>query len=163
LLPDLAQRTVRELLREYVDVRLAAAESGDVEAAISRSEEIHALLWAQATASVRENPSSIAAGLFVQALNEVIDLHSKRVMVALRSRIPGTIWIALYAVAFLALGTMGYHSGLAGTNRSFAIITVAITFSAVIWLVRDLDTAQEGTLRISQQTMVDLRNSMNAP
>jgi hypothetical protein len=33
----------------------------------------------------------------------------------------------------------------------------------VIWLVRDLDTAQEGTLRVSQQAMIDLRNSMSGP
>ena len=160
-LPGTQQRAVRELQREYVDVRLAAADSGDVESAIKRSEEIHTLLWTEASASVSANPSSIAVGLFVQALNEVIDLHAKRVMIALRSRIPPTIWITLYSIAFFAFGTMGYHSGLAATNRSFALLAVAIIFSAVIWLIRDLDTAQEGTLRVSQQTMIDLRNSMN--
>jgi len=156
------QRAVRGLLREYVDVRLAAAESGDVEPAIKRSEEIHTLLWTQATASMSENPSSIAVGLFVQALNEVIDLHAKRLMIGVRSRIPPPIWIVLYSIAFFAFGTMGYHGGLAATNRSFALVAVAIIFSAVIWLIRDLDTAQEGALRVSQQAMIDLRNSINA-
>jgi hypothetical protein len=159
-LPETEQRTVRDLLREYVDVRLAAVESGDVAGAIRRSEEIQVLLWAQAAANMRENPGSIAAGLFVETLNDVIDLHSKRVMISVRSRIPPTIWIALYAIAFFAFGTMGYHSGLAATSRSFAILAVAIIFSAVIWLVRDLDTANEGTLQVSQQAMIDLRNSM---
>jgi hypothetical protein len=84
-------------------------------------------------------------------------------MVALRTRIPSTIWAALYAVAFLAFGTMGYHGGLAAANRSFAVLAVAVIFSAVIWLIKDLDTAQEGTLRVSQQAMVDLRDSMNGP
>jgi hypothetical protein len=161
-LPAQRSQTVRSLLREYVDVRLAAAETGDIDAAIGRSEQIHTLLWAEASASVGAEPSSMAVGLFVQALNDVIDLHSKRIMVAVRSRIPGPIWLALYCVAFLALGAMGYHSGLAGTSRSFAVIAVALAFSAVISLVRDLDTAREGVLRVSQQTMVDLRNSINA-
>ena len=160
-LPQAERRAVRELLREYVDVRLAAAQSGDVEAAISRSAELHAQLWTLGTAGVRENPDSIVGGLFIQALNELIDLHAKRVMVAVRSRIPPAIWIALYAIAFFALGTMGYHSGLAGAPRSYAIVAVA--FSAAIWLITDLDTAQEGSLRVSQQTMVDVRESMDAP
>jgi hypothetical protein len=160
-LPEAARAAVRDLLREYVDVRLAAAETGDVAPAIKRSEEIHNLLWAHASASMVANPDSIAYGLFVETLNDVIDLHSARVMIAVRSRIPPTIWIVLYSISFFAFGTMGYHAGLAAANRSFALLAVAIIFSAVIWLVRDLDTAQEGVLRVSQQAMIDLRNSMN--
>jgi hypothetical protein len=99
----------------------------------------------------------------VQALNEVIDVHSKRVLIGARSRVPSTIWLALYAVAFFSLGTMGYQSGLGGARRSFAVVSVAITFTAVIGLIADLDSSQEGTLRVSQQSMVDLRNSMTPP
>lgn len=161
-LPDEQRAVVRDLLREYVEVRLAAAESGDVDSAIKRSEEIQNLLWAQATTAMVESPRSVAYGLFVETLNDVIDLHAKRIMISVRSRIPPTIWIALYSIAFFAFGTMGYHGGLGAANRSFALLAVAVIFSAVMWLVRDLDTAQEGTLRVSQQAMIDLRNSMNA-
>jgi hypothetical protein len=160
-LPEVARAEVRDLLREYVDVRLAAAETGDVAPAIKRSEEIHNQLWTHASASMVENPNSIAYGLFVETLNDVIDLHSARVLIAVRSRIPPTIWLALYSIAFFAFGTMGYHAGLGSANRSFALIAVAVIFSSVIWLIKDLDTAQEGTLRVSQQSMIDLRNSMN--
>jgi hypothetical protein len=71
--------------------------------------------------------------------------------------------VALYTVAFLALGTMGYQSGLSGTSRSFAVVAVAVTFTAVIGLIADLDSSQQGTLRVSQQSMIDLRNSMTVP
>jgi hypothetical protein len=161
-LPDADRRAVRELLREYVDIRLSAVETGDIAPAIARSEEIHTLLWARAAANMNANPESIAGGLVIETLNEVIDLHAKRVQVGARYRIPSTIWIVLYAIAFFAFGTMGYHGGLAAANRSFALLAVAIIFSAVIWLIRDIDTSQEGTLRVSQQAMIDLRNSMNA-
>jgi len=163
LLPESHTADVRALFREYVDVRLAAAETGAIVETIRRSEELQVQLWAHAVASMRERPDSLAVGLFVQALNAVIDVHSKRVMVGVRGRIPGTIWVALYAVAFFSLGTMGYQGGLAGTSRSFAIIAVAITFTAVIGLILDLDRPQEGTLRVSQQSMIDLRNSMTGP
>lgn len=151
---------VRALLREYVDVRLQAVRTGNVTAAIQRSEEIQNQLWSHATDVATNNPNSIIVGLFVQALNEVIDLHAKRVTLSLRNRIPGPIWAALYAVAMLSLAAMGYHGGVCGTTRSLATLAVAITFSLVIWLVVDLDRPAEGTIRIDQQVMIDLQNSM---
>ena len=66
------------------------------------------------------------------------------------------------AVAVFSLATMGYHSGLAGTSRSLAVLAVAFTFSAVIGLIADLDRPQEGGLKVSQQALIDLRQSMNA-
>jgi hypothetical protein len=81
-------------------------------------------------------------------------------MVGLRSRIPAAIWGILYAVAVLTLAAMGYHGGLAGTSRSLALLAVALTFSAVMWLIADLDRPGEGALKVSQQAMVDLQSSM---
>jgi hypothetical protein len=159
-LPGAERDSARALLREYVDIRLAAVESGEVEGAMRRSEEIHTALWEIATDAMNDEPRSVAAGLFVETLNDTIDLHAKRVQVALRSRIPPTIWYALYAISFFAFGTLGYHAGLGAANRSYATIAVAIIFSAVIWLIADLDTAAEGTLRVSQQALIDVRNSM---
>jgi hypothetical protein len=159
LLAD-GREEVRAMLREYVDVRLEAVESRDIEQAVRRSEELQGRLWAHAVAAGEKNYNPVMVGLFVQALNEMIDLHTKRVTVALRSRIPGAIWAALYMVATLGLGAMGYHAGLVGTSRSLAILVVVIAFAVVIWLIADLDRPQEGSLKVSQQAMKDLRASM---
>jgi hypothetical protein len=162
MLPEGGQE-IRALLREYVDMRLQALRSGDLKQGIRGSEEIHGRLWAKAEAVAKKNPGSIVVGLFIQSLNEVIDLHAKRVWAAFYNRIPGSIWLALYSVAVLALGSMGYHGGLAGTSRSLAILAVAFTFSVVMWLIADLDRPHEGSLIVSQQPMIDLRNSMSKP
>jgi hypothetical protein len=160
MLPEPHQSRVRALLRDYVDVRLEAVRSGVVQPAVKRSEEIHALLWSEATAVVHADARSIPAGLFVEALNDVIDLHTTRIQASLRSRLPLTVWVVLFAVAFASFGAMGYHAGLSGTTRSPAIIVLCIAFAAVIWLVADLERPHGGMLRVSQQPMVDLRKSM---
>ncbi len=152
---------MRALLRSYVDARLEAVRSGRVAEEILRSEDIQDQLWSAATAVGLQHPDSIVVGLFVQSLNEVIDLHAKRVTAGLRNRIPGAIWVALLTIATLSLAAMGYHSGLVGTIRSLALIVVAIAFSAVIALIADLDRPQEGTLTVSQQALIDVRHSMN--
>ena len=151
---------VRGLLREYVDQRLAAVKGGNVVTALKESEALQSKLWALAVTAGQQHPNSIVVGLFVESLNDVIDLHAKRVTAGLRNRIPGTIWVGLFVIATLSLGAMGYHSGLAGPTRSLAVVAVAFAFSAVIALVVDLDRPQEGALVVSQQPLIDVRQSM---
>ncbi len=158
LLPESHRAEVRRLLREYVDVRLAAVQEGSFEAGIRRSNELQGRLWSEAVAAAEKDPRSVSSGLFLQALNEVIDLHAKRLMLAVRNRIPPPVWAVLLAVAVLSFGAMGYHEGLTGTGRSPAVLAIALTFAAVIWLIADLDRPQLGLLRVSQQPMIELRN-----
>jgi len=162
MLPD-RRDAIRALLRDYVDVRLKAVQSGNVTEGIRRSESLQDQLWAQAVAIGEDNPTSIVVGLFVESLNEVIDLHAKRVTASLRNRIPGVIWAVLFVLAALSLSAMGYHAGLAGTSRSVAELVVAFAFSAVIGLIADLDRPQDGALVVSQQALIDLRQTMTVP
>jgi hypothetical protein len=159
MLPEPMRTETQNLLREYVDVRLEAVQPGKLDQAVKKSEELHKRLWSQAVAATEKDRSDIT-GLFVSSLNEVIDLHAKRVMAGLRSRVPGVIWIVLYVLAILAMVMMGYHSGLAQSRRSIAVIAVVIGFSAVFYLIADLDRPGQGALQVSQQSMIDLRDSM---
>ncbi len=162
MLADPYRTTVREGLREYVDVRLDAARTGVVAEALRRSEELHGTLWSQAVAVAEKSPNSEVVALFIESLNDVIDLHAERAQVVLRSRIPVMLWIVLYAITVAGMAGMGYQAGLAGTSRSLAALALAFTFSAVIVLIADLDRPQEGTLRVSQQALIDLQQMMHA-
>jgi hypothetical protein len=162
MLPERGQQ-VRTLLRDYVAARLDAVQPGRLAEGIRRSDDIQQKLWTETETLGNQNPNSIVVGLFVQSLNQMIDLHAARMQAGLRSRIPGAIWLGLFAVAALSLTTMGYHAGLSGTRRSLAIVTVAVTFAVVVELIADLDRPQEGVLRISQQALLDVQRSMNPP
>jgi hypothetical protein len=56
---------------------------------------------------------------------------------------------------------LGYQGGLANSKRSFAVIGLILGFSLVLYLIADLDRPGKGMLQVSQQTMIDLRRSMN--
>ncbi len=159
LVPEPHRAEIRTLLREYVDRRLEAVEPGATVPALARSEELQGRLWAQTVRVAEKNPTPIT-GLFIQSLNEVIDMHAKRVTLGLRNRIPMTIWGALYFTAVLAMVGVGYHEGLTSSNRTLATVVLVVTFSVVLWLLADLDRPQEGLIRVSQQAMIDLRKSM---
>src|SRR5262249_9618462 len=154
---------VRDLLRDYVAARLEAVDPGKLGEGIRHSEDIQQKMWTEAETIGQKNPNSIVVGLFIQSLNQMIDLHAARMQAGLRSRIPIAIWLRLFAVAALSLATMGYLAGLSGTRRSLAIAAVAVTFAVVIELIADLDRPQEGILRVSQQALLDVQRSMNVP
>jgi hypothetical protein len=162
MLPERGQ-DVRNLLRDYVAARLDAVQQGNLAEGIRRSEDIQQKVWTEAETIGSKNPNSIVVGLFVQSLNQMIDLHAARMQAGMRSRIPGAIWVGLVTVAVLSLMAMGYFEGLTGTRRSLAVFGVAIAFSVVIELIADLDRPQEGFLRISQQALLDVQRSMNPP
>jgi hypothetical protein len=151
---------IRALLREYVEVRIEAVKPGKLAEGVRRSEDLQNRLWGLTVPIALKNPNSIIVGLFIQSLNEVIDLHTKRLTAALRNRIPFAIWAALYGISIFSFAAMGYHSGMTGTTRSLVIVVVALTFAVVIVLIADLDRSQEGSLTVSQQALVDLRQSM---
>jgi hypothetical protein len=162
LIPQPQRSEIRTLLRDYVDVRLGGVETGMGAPAVARSEELQGRLWAQAVTVAAKNPTPIT-GLFVQSLNEVIELHTKRVTLGMRNRIPITIWGALYLTVILAMVGVGYYSGLTSKTRTLERLILVATFSGVLWLLADLDRPQEGLIKVSQQAMVDLRQSMTPP
>lgn len=154
---------IRSLLRDYVEVRLAGAGEPDGGQAIARSEEIHKQLWSRVIAEGEKNPGSIVVGLFVHTLNDLIDLHAKRVQVGMRSRIPLIIVYVLIFVTVLAMTSMGYIAGLAGRRVHLVTGALVLAFSSVMFLIIDLDRPQEGLLKVSQQSMLDLRQKLAGP
>jgi len=139
LLPEPHRTEIRNLLREYVDARLEAYQSGQVERAHAQAEESHLRLWSEAIAAEEKTSRPISAGYFIQSLSEVVALSTKRIMIGYWFRIPDIIWVALYVMTALAVASIGYHAALTGTSRSFVVPAFAIIFSAVVLLIVDLD------------------------
>jgi hypothetical protein len=159
LLPQSQRTEVRDLLRNYVDVRLNRPPEERIEQAIARSEAIQNRLWAQAVAAVGKD-NSPAVALFIQSLNETIDLQAKRVTAGWRSRIPSEIWGALGLVAVASMAAVGYYTGLTSTRRSLSWPALALAFSAVMLLIADLERPAAGAVQVSRQALIDIRHSM---
>ena len=160
LLPLPQRAEIERLLREYVQVRIEATEDGRTQQAIVRSEQLHEELWVQAAAVSEKDAHSIVTGIFIQSLNEVIDLHARRMLVGIRSRIPLVLWLGLFGLSMLGMAAVGYHAALSGTRRSPVMFGLVVAFSVVLLLIADLDRGQEGLRRVSQQAMIDLQKSI---
>lgn len=162
LLPETHREEIRNLLREYVDLRLDGVRSGKFEQAVARSEDLHGRLWLLAVASREKTPNQAFAVQFIQSINEIINLHTRRIIAGFEFRIPNIIWIVLYAITALASASIGYHSGLTGRSRPLVALAIILAFSAVIFLIEDLDRPMYGLLEVSQRALIDLQRMMNA-
>lgn len=160
LLPEPERSEIASLLRRYTALRTQKMTAENIGSLIAESEKLHEQMWSQAVAAAERNSGSILTGLFLQSLNESIDLHSKRVFVGLYSRIPITLWLVLLSLVVLGMISLGYQAGLSATRRSLEMPIFALAFACVLYLIVDLDRAHEGLLQISQQAMVNLHNSM---
>ena len=161
--PDRAEAV--RLLRDYVDLRVAAVQSRDIarlRASVVESERTQRRLWDMAVANARKDMNSDVAALYIESLNEMANLHASRVSVGLHVRIPSAIWLALYALVIVSMLAVGYHAAIAGSRRSWMMLILALSFSMVITLIAALDRTEGGYLPVSQQPLEDLRVSMGA-
>lgn len=153
----------QSMLREYLSHREELMLAGRVADAIAKSEELQRRLWREATLAVRTDPAPIPTGIYVQSLNEVIDIHTLRVNAGLHSRVPLVVWIALLGLTAVSMAGVGYQTGVTERSRSLAEVGLAVAFSLVIFLVADLDRPGEGVMRTNRWALEDLERSLTPP
>jgi hypothetical protein len=161
-LPEPASSRSQDLLREYVSLRIASDDVGEVQAQISRSVEIHNQLWSIAEELARSTPGSELLALYIESLNETIDLHETRITSGLYARVPATVVFLLLLGSTLTLGMMGYNAGLTRRRGPVTAVVLIVVLGAVTTLIVDLDRPREGLLTVSQKPMMDLQEQVAA-
>jgi hypothetical protein len=160
-LSEPASTDSRTILREYVSQRIATADTEQVAAAIVRSEELQAELWAIAEEVARTEGSDVVA-LYIESVNEIIDLHTNRVVAGVYARVPITILWLLIGGIVLSLGLVGYNAGQGQKRSPLIAIVLVVSLGAVLWLVIDLDRPQDGFVTVSQQPLIDLEEKLRS-
>ena len=162
-LPESASSVSRNLLREYVPLRIATSDMEEMQVKLARSAEIHAALWSIAEELARTTPESDVLALYIESLNDTIDFHSTRLTAGLYARVPETVLFLLFAGSGLTLGMVGYGAGLLRRRGLITAAAMIIVVGAVITLVVDLDRPREGLLTINQQPFIDLQRQVGPP
>ncbi|MGB0133964.1 hypothetical protein, partial [Dokdonella sp.] len=163
MLPGPIDRTnARELVRSYLDQRLAYADKSNIEAArmhavLLDSKQIEKRLWDIVMRNVHGDMNSDYAALLVESLNEVATAQASRVDVVSESRIPTGIWVVLYGLTILGMMSIGYHSAIVQSKRSKATVLLALSFATVISFLISMDRP-DGYIEVTQQPLIDLKD-----
>jgi hypothetical protein len=166
-LPEPERGEAGQLLKEYVAARLKAVclmqshemPMADAEKLLSAADRSQHRLWQMAVVNARKDMNSDVAALYLESLNELIEIHASRVAVGLQQRIPVPIWFVLCGLTLCGMALVGYQTGIAGSKRSGARPFLAISFSMVVALIAALDRP-DSFLKVSQRPLNDLLDAM---
>lgn len=107
--------------------------------------------------------NSDVAALYIESLNEVIDIHALRVAIGIQARIPTVIWLVLFGITILGMLGIGFQAGITSANRSIVQPILAVSFALVITLIALLDRPNTGLITVSQQSLTDLSDALDVP
>ncbi len=146
---------------EYVEIRLWLVENPDeVKKALQQSGIIQNNIWSQITSLVNEDVGNDKINtLLIEAVNGMFDNQTRRVAKGLIDRIPGLIWVALFALIIIAMFEVGYLLGKTEKSNRVLVLALALAFSAVIIIIVDLDSSK-GTISLNNQAVFDLHSRL---
>ena len=163
LLPEPHRSACRELLVRYVDGRLHVAQHvEDLPRILEESQEIHQALWAHALALEPGILNADIGNLFVDAHNNLVQLHRSRVTVAVYYHVPPAVWTSLMILLALSMLGVGYQFGITGRHNWMVFLIMALGFAVVLALIRGLDNTS-GDVVVDQKPMIQLQQELARP
>jgi len=154
-----------DLLVRYTDASIALSEavpgSTASNAAIAEGQRLQRELWGLAGEALAGSPDDSAPRLYVETLNEMIDMQTVRVAV-LNNRVPFAVLMIEVIGAAIALGLLAMY--LAILSRGFVTVVLAAAFVSVLLLITfDLDRPTRGLVTVPDGPLKALRASMELP
>jgi hypothetical protein len=154
-----------DALARYTDtsIRLSRSVPGSAAAkdAIADGGRLQRTLWGLAGEALDGSPTDSAPRLYVDSLNETIDMQTVRVS-ALNNRVPSVVLVFEMIGAAVALGLLAVY--LAILSRGVITIVLAAVFvSALLLVTFDLDRPRRGFVQVPDTPLVALRASMELP
>jgi hypothetical protein len=167
-LPEPYKTEIASLLRQYVDARLdffrAGVDEEHLKEAHDRATQLQNQLWSNALGAVQKDDRMVITGLFIPSLNNVIDTQEKR-RAATENHVPESVLLLLFVVALVTALCVGYGCGLSAHRQLFSTTLMLLLIMLVITVIIDLDRPRRGWIRVSQNSMLRLQESLstNAP
>ena len=160
LLPEENSARVHQLLRAYLDQRIAFYEAhSDAKLAPINAEtaRLQGELWASVESAARTDPTPVAA-LVASGMNDVLNTQGYT-QAAWWNRIPVAAWCLMFAIAIACNAMIGFsgHRPQGRARRYYLLpLIVAISF----FLIADIDSPSWGVIRIHPQNLQVLAKSL---
>jgi hypothetical protein len=150
---------------EYTDAEIELTDtvfgSEEQDRAITRGKELQDDLWTAADRALQEDPEASAPRLYVESLNEMIDQQTVRVA-GLSNRVPGAVRVIEILGATFALALLAAYLSVVGSSVAPAFMAAALV-AALLFVTADLDRPTRGLIKVPDTSLVNLRESMEAP
>jgi hypothetical protein len=165
MLPEPIRSRSLALIVRYTDASIALSKAVPTTAAfarvVARENILIRRLWHLAGEDMAADPRGNASRLYVETLNEMINLQTVRIA-ALNNRIPGAVLGLEVLGAAFAFGLLALFTAMLG--RGATTVGLAAALVTVLLLVTfDLDRPTRGLITVPDSALVGLRASMVPP
>lgn len=161
LIPQPFQTSTRNLLNEYVDIRVELSnDQSKLGSAMLRSQQILDTMWSYSEGLTRMDRSSEAYSLYISSVNDLVDNYNHRVTMGLEYRIPNVVLLVLGIITFLSMFVLGYQFGASGKDNYRLSILLSIIFSIVMLLILALDRPETGLAKIDPKPLSTLQKQL---
>ena len=157
LLPSEDAAHARELLRKYLERRIAfyqARDDSSLGQIDADTTKLEAELWSTVLRAAKVQPTLVVA-LAVSGMNDVLNSRGYT-QAAWWNRIPVAAWAMMGLIAIAGNLMVGY-----GAHRRGAFLFVLpIVVSIAFLLIADIDSPRGGIIRVLPQNLISLSRSM---
>jgi hypothetical protein len=154
-----------DLLVRYARTAVSVADdvpgSGAARRAQAREDVLERRLWALAGRALDDAPVASAPRLYVEALNEMIDDETARV-VALSNRVPTAVFLLEVLGSAIALGLLAAYLAIAGRGE-LAVALASVLVGFLLLVTADLDRPTRGMIRVPDAALTGQLASMAGP
>jgi hypothetical protein len=154
-----------ELLKSYTDAEIrlsnSVPSSAAADQAVADGQWLQRSLWTLAGQALDGAPDASAPRLYVETLNEMIDMQSVHVA-ALSNRVPGAILALELVGAAIALGLLAVYISILGRGTP-AVLLGAVLVTLLLLVTFDLDRPTRGLITVPDTALTSLRVSMDLP
>lgn len=157
---------LRELMRQYVDARIATyanvTDEAAVRAALQRTQEAQAAFWSRLTPALKAETALALVASIVPAVNSMFDIAQTRIL-ATRQHPPLAIYLMLGLLVLVSSLLAGFGMAKAAKQSRLHVLAFAVILSTSIYLILDIEYPRLGLIRVDQfdQALLDLRATMN--
>jgi hypothetical protein len=165
LAPEPFRSQLIDHLRQYGDARLALSAAGEGREEIARVEtltdSLQQRMWRITVAAVPNVQPPAVSSIIASAINTVIDIAATR-SAELSARLPPSVIAALLLYATVASSVLGFVTGRAQQHSRVPSFILLLLLTLALGLIFDLDRARSGTIRVSQQPLLDVQAMMKS-
>ncbi len=160
LLPAADAVSVRDLLRRYLDARIASylspkeREIGETD---TESAKLQAALWSAILPAANTRPTPVTA-LVVSGMNDVLNSEGYT-QAAWWNRIPVAAWGLMGLIAIASNLLLGYGERQKG---SLLLLVLPLIVSISFLLIADIDSPRGGMIRLLPHNLIALSHSIKA-
>lgn len=163
LLPEPGASELRESLLTYARTRVIHDEAvrsyANLRRYIAKSVAAQENIWPAMERALEGDFPDPHRILVVQAINEVIDAHTRRIAVGF-DRLPPSVFFFMIVLAMLSVALASQNDARDGTYSRANMSIFALVLSCLIFIILDFDNSWRGLIQMSQENLLALIRDM---